>query len=298
MRVAAGARAGHVLVIGHIRHDLRNAPAPDNDAEAARALADRLGVPFVRADVRVRPLPGNPEANARAARYRALSRLARTANCPFIATGHHADDQLESVLMALLRGAGPAGLRGCHETRRYRGVTIIRPMLSVTRAQARGLCGEAGLSWREDDTNADTTRLRAGLRSRVLPELERLRPGAAARAARAAALLADAADLVRASAEGIPSREIPGGVSLDAAALAAAPRALAGEALRLAAVRAGETGRDRIGPQLRSILAAMADGRGTPRRFPLGHAEVLVRSGSVEVRPRTRAPGGVRSNSP
>ncbi len=108
-----GVRARDVLVVGHVVHDLRSRGEALADRDAVRALAERLGLEFVEREVRVRgEWGGNLEALARRARYAALGEMAREAGCGFVATAHHADDQMESVLMALVRGAGLRGLAG------------------------------------------------------------------------------------------------------------------------------------------------------------------------------------------
>src|SRR5690606_22967852 len=124
--------------------------------------------------------------------------------CHFIATAHHAQDQFEWMLMALLRGSGLRGLRGIARARTLpavRGdsgqpVRLIRPALDLDTSDLRRLCDRAGLEWAQDATNADTKRLRAALRHDIIPQLEALRPGAAHRAARSAQLLSAAESLI------------------------------------------------------------------------------------------------------
>jgi hypothetical protein len=153
----------------------------------------------------------NAERSARDARYGALGAMAFEAGASFVATGHHADDQLESVVMGLIRGAGADGLRGIAPSRPLLGgtglqtgasaslstITLIRPCLTITHADAERLCRDAGVASRIDATNADTTRLRAALRHGPLRDLAAIRPRAALRAAASAELLRDAAGLVQ-----------------------------------------------------------------------------------------------------
>lgn len=199
------ALATRELVVAHVIHDLRPRLEAEADRDAVRSLAGRLGLPFVEGAVRVMSLPGNKEGLARRERYAVLARLAFEHRCPFVATAHHADDQLETMLMALVRGAGPHGLRGIAPVRTLRDpaaadatatITLIRPMLGCTRADARAACTSAGIAWREDATNADASRRRAALRHQVLPMLAALAPGGPRRAAHAADLLRDAACLI------------------------------------------------------------------------------------------------------
>jgi len=225
------------ITIAHVRHDMRSPEESAADEAHARRLADFLARPFVRADARTADTPGNAEANARRTRYARLGALARDAGLPFVATGHHADDQLETVLMRLLRGAGPRGLAGIRPRRRLDDDrTLVRPMLVVTAADARELLRRHAVPWAEDRSNADTTRLRAALRSQVLPALYSIRP-AGARAAVAAAEQLAAADLaIRAAAAAVPtSRPRPGVIEWPRADLSACPPAVIAEALRAAA---------------------------------------------------------------
>lgn len=205
--------ATHDLVIAHVVHDQRPPAEALADRDAVAALAGALGLPFVEGRARAADWPGNVEAAYRRARYAELHRLALAAGCGFVATGHHAMDQAESVLMALIRGSGPAGLSGIAPRRRLRSpdpragvpVILVRPMLSNDPSEARRMCREAGWAWQEDRTNADVSRLRARLRTQVLPPLLAARPGALRKIGDAAglqrriasALMADARDLWR-----------------------------------------------------------------------------------------------------
>ena len=176
------------FVVGHVLHDMR--------PRAAKALAERLVVEFVQAEVRVRTMlmRNNIEAWARRGRYDALSDMARERGIRFVATAHHAEDQLETVLMSLLRGTGGTGVRGLAVSRVLSGdgadaIHLIRPMasewcgVSIDRAMCQRLCRHASIQWREDATNLDTTRLRNALREQVVPVLRRLRPDVLAKAA-------------------------------------------------------------------------------------------------------------------
>ena len=202
------AAASRDVVLGHVVHDMREASVARADADAAADLADRLGVPFVRCAIAVAALPGNLEHNARVGRYRALARLASAQECPFVATGHHADDQLETMLMRLIRGGSLKALAGVRERRPCHGVTLLRPMLGVTRADCERICTIAGWRWAVDATNDDRTRTRARLRADVLPVLRGLRPAAALRAASLATLVESAALAIEDLAAEVVSRAV------------------------------------------------------------------------------------------
>ncbi len=171
------------LTVVHVHHHLREPEAADGDAAFVRSLAERLDLPFVRQDITPGAMRGNVEANARELRYAALARIARARRADFVATGHHADDQLETLLMAMLRGTTAAGMRGIAWTRLLLPeVHLIRPMLGATRDQAFALLSQMDQRWREDATNQDRSRTRARLRHEVLPVLRELRPDVALKA--------------------------------------------------------------------------------------------------------------------
>lgn len=193
------------LILGHVMHDLRPPDEARHDAERVVELGRRIGREAVIEQIQVAGLRGNVEANARSARYRALARLAEARGCRFVATGHHADDQLETVLMWLVRGAGPAALAGLEPVRSLGAgrVRLIRPQLAVTRRDCERICQRAGWVWSVDCTNEDTQRWRAYLRREVVPGLEQLRPGVARRVTASAALWRQAGRLIDARAEAL-----------------------------------------------------------------------------------------------
>jgi tRNA(Ile)-lysidine synthase len=273
-----------VFVIAHIVHDLRPAEESLADRDAAAALAEALGLPFVEERIAVRSSAGtreNLEAKARRLRYQALAEIAARHNCHFIATAHHAQDQLETLLMAMLRGAGPRGMRGAARSRQVpeTGVRLVRPALDVESEELRRLCRDAGWAWREDLTNADVSRLRAAVRHRILPLLEELRPGVARRAGRTARLMAEADHLVSAESRalldgGLAER----GFAWERVALRERPAIIIGAVLRAAAAElARGAGRDRVGLRVLGPMIRAIRDRGTdPRRFPLGRDSVLT----------------------
>lgn len=267
------------LVVAHVVHDIRPDHETQPDRDAAQALAQLLDLPFVETSIAVRSQPGNAEASARKQRYEALERLAFESGCQFVATGHHADDELETLLMGLLRGAGLRGLAGVARRRNLgtRGIKLIRPMLGIERSDAERLCTEAHWQWQDDLTNQDRTRVRAALRHEVLPVLGRLRPGAAARAARSGGLLRDAAGLVEdhanrlldASVVSDPAGGDPPGLSWPRRTLQPEREIVLGELLRLASMRLLDgIGKDRLGSGvLQPAVRAIRDASTEPRQF-------------------------------
>lgn len=158
------------LAAGHVNHGLRGADS-EADAAAAADLAKQLGLAFgvrsvvpgaLREGGSSRARPTLQEA-ARRLRRQALRELALELHCDLIATAHTLDDQAETVLIRLFRGASPAGLGGIPE--RSRDGLIVRPLLGVSRAEIERYARERSLSWREDASNRDPHYARGRLRT-------------------------------------------------------------------------------------------------------------------------------------
>jgi tRNA(Ile)-lysidine synthetase-like protein len=183
------------FILAHIQHDLRTPALATADALRAEELARTLNLPFVLRHVHVHHKPGNAEALARSARYAALVALAREHHCPSIATAHQGDDALETFLMRALRGAGPRGLAGLLPARRLQGITIIRPMLTLSREDSLAICAAHRWSPALDHTNTLTgtpadahAPLRSRVRALLVPTLKSLFPHAIASTARLSAV--------------------------------------------------------------------------------------------------------------
>ncbi len=173
-------------VVAHgVDHGLRAEAASELDL--AETLAARLGVLFRRTHVEV-ARGGNLQARARAARFVALRRAAAEARADVIATGHHAEDRAETVLLRLLRGAGPRGLAVLPP----RDGDLVRPLLAARRADIEAHLARHGLPYAADPSNADPRFLRVRVRTEVLPVLQRLSPGVVAHLNALADQLADA----------------------------------------------------------------------------------------------------------
>jgi tRNA(Ile)-lysidine synthase len=202
------------LHVAHLNHRIRGAEA-DADAAFVANLASEWNLPAsidavdVPALARAHKLA--PEEAARRARYAFLSRVAARLGAHTVAVGHHADDQVETVLMHFLRGSGLAGLRGMlpatpmeelrlevggwrlenrdwrssvdaldsnlqASTSNLQSLTLIRPLLDITRADIEAYCQEHGLQPRFDRSNLDTTYFRNRLRHELVPHLETYNP--------------------------------------------------------------------------------------------------------------------------
>ena len=169
---------GFNVVAAHSNHHLRETAR--RDAQFCQTLCREWGVPFFTWGARVGEMPGNTEANARAARYGYLERLAAGLSAARIATAHNANDNLETVLLHLTRGCGLQGLSGIQPRRGK----LVRPMLHTTRRAIEDYLAREGLSYVTDETNADDRYARNRLRHQVVPVLESLNPRVAEAAAR------------------------------------------------------------------------------------------------------------------
>jgi tRNA(Ile)-lysidine synthase len=181
-----GRRAGLVTV----DHGLQDGSA-SRAAEIAEWAEAAGFAPVELTPVVVAGRPGGPEAAAREARYQALIEVAHRHEATAVLLGHTRDDQAETVLLALARGAGPRGLAGMPAERELAGVTLSRPLLDVGRAQTRKACAALGLTPWDDPHNVDPSYARARVRSDVLPVLTAtLGPGVLDNLARTAKLIA------------------------------------------------------------------------------------------------------------
>ena len=193
------AAIGQPAVLAHVDHGLR--PDAGQDGAFVGRLAQHLGLRAERLAVTVGP--GNVQSQARRARYRALAEAARSLDCAAVATGHTATDQTETVLMALVRGAGLRGLAGMPPRRTLDGtVDLVRPLLGVTRDALADAARQRGWAWREDPSNGGEAYRRNRLRHIVLPVLrDEGGPGVEQRVALAARHARDALALARSLVE-------------------------------------------------------------------------------------------------
>lgn len=173
-------RGGYALEILHVHHGLRGRAA-DRDALFVERLGKSLGTPVrvVRAPVARRAAARGKglEDAGRELRYAALAQAARELKCSKVATGHQLDDQAETVLLHLLRGTRLAALAAIPPRRPLaRGISLIRPLLPLSRTEVRAYLKVHGLKSRLDRTNLSTRFTRNWLRLKVLPELARRNP--------------------------------------------------------------------------------------------------------------------------
>jgi len=259
--------------VAHLHHGARGAEA-NGDAEFVASLAATWGLP---ATVERQDVPALARAHglafeeaARRMRYAFLARVAEKADAHKIAVGHNADDQAETVLMHLLRGAGPSGLRGmlplapladyrllqpflqqqpaANTQRPASSISVIRPLLEVPRSEIERYCADQGLAPRFDRSNLDTTHFRNRLRHELLPLLEGYNPNVRARLCHTAAVVAADYELLTQLREqawsSVVQEEREAAIRFDRAAWQALPVALQRATLRQAAYRLRRSLRD------------------------------------------------------
>ena len=258
----------------HVHHGL--SPNADAWVAACEAQCRSLQIPLqvMRVDLAPHRALG-VEGAARAARYAAFATAAQAIGCRLLLLAQHRDDQAETLLTQLLRGAGVAGLAAMPLARRLGELELLRPLLHNSRADIEAWARRHGLRWIEDESNQDQHRRRNFLRHAVLPRLEQASPAASANIARSAGHLAQAAQLLSvmaredlqrlaAPASGINESPLPGSgaapAQLDIPALLALGDARAANALREWCVWRGapQLPTDRMAELLRQMA--------TPRR--------------------------------
>lgn len=267
-------RPGRV-VVAHLDHQLR--AGSSEDAIWVERLAASLGLPAIveRHDVAAQAGAtgvGLEEA-ARRCRYDFLVRVAAEQNCQWIAMAHTADDQAETVLHHLLRGTGLPGLRGMPPARALGASTLVRPLLSVARAQVLDFLHRLGQPFLTDETNREVAYTRNRIRHVLLPALrEQFNPRVEAALVRLSQQVRDVQELIdelagellhSALRESAPER-----VELDVAPLRTARPHLVREALRMLFVQQGWP-RGQIGFDAWVELAELAQTAQVPKSLTL-----------------------------
>jgi tRNA(Ile)-lysidine synthase len=260
---------GQVQAI-HVHHGLQD--AADRFEQHCRETCAALGVPLHVKRVAARNAPGeSPEDAARNARYQALARAARDAGLQAVLLGQHADDQVETLLLALSRGAGLPGLAAMAPVFQRDGALFVRPLLALSARAIREWIEEAGVAVVEDPTNSDIAFTRNRIRHLVLPALEEAFPQYRETFARSARHAAQAQELLETVA--VEDLARMGGVPA-ITALQQLPRARQANVLRhwLRSVHAATAS----AAQLEELLAQVEDcrTRGHRIRIKVGHGYV------------------------
>ncbi len=245
------------IVLGHVDHQLR--PDSADDAAVVQSLASKLGVGILLRAVIVPAGRGGLEERARVVRHAALREMAREARCTRIATGHTQDDQAETVLLRLTRGAGLAGLSAM-AAQTLDDIPVLRPLLGLSRKSARDYCADRALSFVDDSTNADRRFARNRIRADVMPSLAALNPRVAEALARTAMqAAADETCLAALAERALENARRNDG--FDRVVLAALPRPLLVRALRALYVAAHGNAR-RLSSRHLAALEKAAQGAG------------------------------------
>jgi tRNA(Ile)-lysidine synthase len=237
-------RLGFTLAVAHLEHQIRQATAR-RDAEFVENLAARYRLPFHLAVKNVPQLAGQEglslEDAGRRARYEFFFQEARLHNYNVIALAHHLDDQAETIIFRLLRGAAARGLSGIAEERIEQGLRIVRPLLGTEKQAILAYAQKNALAFQEDETNQDTAYTRNKLRREILPLLKEINPSYQEGLRRTADILRDDDDYLEQAARQIYAdvvlAETPERIKLDAVALRGCHRALARRVVRLAVER-------------------------------------------------------------
>ena len=167
------------LCVFHLDHQLR--ADSDQDAALVRAYCERYGIPAEIDCADIKQCAAEQglgiEEAARQERYQRLQRIAEHRDIAYIVTAHHRDDQIETVVMNIFRGAAASGLAGMLTKRRQGAIYILRPCLQIPRQEMRTYAKEHDVPWREDSSNNDTQYRRNFIRHTLIPEFEAACPG-------------------------------------------------------------------------------------------------------------------------
>lgn len=242
----------------HVDHGLQ--PGSPAWAQACAQFCRSIDVRLRTVRLGLVPAPGESvEAEARRARYAAIAGILEPGE--WLLTAHHRDDQMETVLIQLLRGAGVAGLAAMPSRAHLGPGWHGRPLLDVDRAALADYARQAGLSWVADPMNSATRYDRGWLRERVLPAVRERWPGASATVARSASHLAEAAGLLAGLAESDAAGLLDGG-RLSIAGLQHLPRERRVNLLRwwIRQQGLGPPPTTQLASVLDSLVAARVDG--------------------------------------
>jgi tRNA(Ile)-lysidine synthase len=263
-----------------VDHGLRGRESAEDAAFVAR-LAARFGVPCFTAKLPEGAF-GAPRADslaseerARRLRYEALRDLAREAGASRVALAHHADDQAETVLFRMARGAGLRGLAGMSSRARVHGALVIRPFLDVSREQVIEYLRRHHLDWREDATNESRGATRNYLRHEVLPRLrDRVNPAIGDALRRQADLFRELDGYLSAEARRLFPEVLrsaaPGKIVLDAGRLLSYPKLLRSYIFRCALHDLDGVAREVSAAHVDVLHSLATQSSGRSADFPLG----------------------------
>lgn len=192
------------IVAAHVNHGFRGQES-DAEQQHVEAMVSAWGIPCESACLDIPSVlekeGGNAQDIARKLRYAFLEEVARKHGAVSVLLAHHADDQAETVLMRLMRGAGADGLEGIPMRRQDKGIELLRPLLSIYKEDLLHYCEYNGLNYVTDSSNASFKYLRNRIRLEVLPYLTQFNPQLIASLARTAEVLAGEQDFMNKEAE-------------------------------------------------------------------------------------------------
>lgn len=250
----------HVTLLAvHINHGLRGSES-DADEALTRELCLRHNVPLIVRRLDIKP-GADLENRARGARFAIFEQLLKLYQFDLVVLGHHQDDQAETMLMNLIRGAGIGGLAGIKPL----SGKVAHPLLDFGKEELRELLREEDIPWREDSSNADSSFRRNHIRIDLLPQLSReYNPRVVERLAAQAEILADADKLLRGMAKThlkrLSTEQSPERVTLDTAGLQKLSRSEQYYVLKLAYALVSGTEADFWAHSFSSVMALLSGG--------------------------------------
>ncbi len=273
---------GIPFAAAHVNHGIRGAES-DRDEEFCRALSKKYGIEFhlLCADVPAiaKERRESLEEAARNVRYDFFEKIMRENDIPFLLTAHNADDNAETLLLALTRGTSPSGACGIPKERELAFGSVIRPILHLSKAEITELCLNNSYEFVTDSTNADTAYSRNRIRQNVLPELARINPRFLESFARfTEAQREDSAFLDSLALEHIEQKKVT------PETVAALPYPIASRVLSIMARGAGASPET---AHIKAMLKAVRNAGSVP--LP-GSVIFLCRDGSMSFLPDTRTP--------
>ncbi|NLA58882.1 MAG: tRNA lysidine(34) synthetase TilS [Firmicutes bacterium] len=269
------------LYIAHLNHGIRGEDAAA-DAQLVEVLGAKLGIPVYVKELNIpeiaRQTGRSEEEAGRIARYQLYEELADEVGASRIAVGHHGDDQAETVLMNLIRGAGLRGLSGIPPVRGR----VIRPLIELEKWQLEAYCRSWDLPWREDVTNWSTAYRRNYIRWEIIPKLKQLNPGAVRRIMQTADTLSEDWQLLAQLAQeafGRAALEVRPGqrVSLNLTELIALPAAIRKRVTAYAYTEVAQGTHSLTAASLEYIEKCIAGQASVGQRTLPGDVDVFVR---------------------
>ncbi|HYQ89118.1 MAG TPA: tRNA lysidine(34) synthetase TilS [Candidatus Binatia bacterium] len=280
------------IVVGHVNHGLRGAES-DGDQAFVQEMAALLGARCLTARVDPGARGESVEESARKLRYGALRLMAADSGAARVAVAHTSDDQAETVLLRLIRGAGLLGLGGMRPLRKLSDLELVRPLLTTTREQVMDYVKRRNLAFRTDSSNQTTDPRRNFVRLEVLPRIQRMNPSIRETLLREASMFREAdahlaAEAGRALAGVVLARD-DGKIELDAEGLLLYPKLLRKYVLRFALQELNGDALDLSTAHIDALHALLTSQPGRSADIPMG-IQARRDRGAVVLSKRKREP--------